>query len=142
MITFRKAAAPDFQAIKEILDEFDFGHPSIRYEDFWAAFAGSEPVGVVNVKDCGSVCYINAVGVRPSYQRRGVARGLLNEILQGIRKPACLYTKMPDFFRRFGFVDTKPPPEILACKFYDCEKCPDRSICVCMMRPANVSTIS
>lgn len=142
MITFRKAAAPDFSAIREMLEELNLGHPSIVYEDFWVAIAGSEPVGVVNVKDCGSACYINAVGVRPSYQRRGVARGLLNEILQGIQKPAWLYTKIPDFFRRFGFVEGKPPQEIPQRGIYNCDRCRDRSICVCMIRPANVSTIS
>lgn len=139
MFIFRKATEPDFPAIGEILDELDIGHPSLVYGDFWIAADGGKLKGVANVKRCGGYFYLSAVGVRSSNQREGVARKLLNIILPKINKPVCLYTKIPDFFRRFGFIEADPPKEIPPREIYDCGKHCNPAICVCMTRSINAS---
>lgn len=135
MISIRRVTDADFPAVDEIMAELNLGHPSISKEDFWVALDGGGILGVANILDCGECHYVSAVGVRRKYQKRGVARALLDEILPRLKKDAYLYTKIPDFFRRFGFAETKAPETIPPREIYSCGKCCDESICLCMMRP-------
>ena len=138
MIIIRPAQQVDFQAIESILDELDLGHQSISMDRFWVAVDGGEVVGVSNIEDCGASCYLSAVGVRTSHQGRGIASRLLNQILEEAHKVVYIYTKIPDYFRRFGFSNSQPSQEIPPREIYDCESCCGSDECVCMVRYPDV----
>lgn len=142
MITIRRALKADFPAIEEIIAEFDLGHPSVSRENFWVAADADQVLGVANIQDCGECYYVSAVGVKREYQEKGVARALVSEILQGLKKDVYLYTKMQAFFRKFGFVESKTPDMIPSREIYNCGKCRDESICLCMVRRFDAAKIS
>lgn len=138
----RPAQEADWPAIAALLGELELDHPLLRCEQFYVAAAGERIAGVAHLEACdGAVAYMSSVGVRRSDQRQGIARALLGDILARARCDVYLYTRIPDFFRRFGFVPTDPPPVIPSREIYDCEACGGRAGCCCMVRRASVSSV-
>ena len=142
MIIVRPAQAGDFPAIDGVLDAMELGHPSMRMSDFWVAEVDGDLAGVVNVADCGASLYVSAVGVLPEYRGQGVAAELLSECLRHATKGMYVYTKIPEFFRRFRFDEAAPPPEIPPREIYGCATCEEAERCVCMMRPPDGAALS
>lgn len=140
MITIRKANPSDYQEIERILKELDIDHPSILPEDFWVAESEGRVVGVTNIKDCGKSIYMSAVGVIESIRGRGVASALIAELLKNsVDKNVYLYTGMPGFFERLGFVPADAPCEIPPHSIYGDGACDGINECVCMVRTGRAS---
>lgn len=142
MITFRPAQEGDFPSIAAILSELELGHPSIRPELFLVAVRGGEIAGVANVEDCGAAIYLSAVGVRSASQGSGVARAMIEGIIGFAKKGIYVYTRIPKFFERFGFVPTDAPACIPPREIYDCDACGGLHECLCMVRKPDAPTIS
>lgn len=142
MITVRPAQTGDFPAIDGVLDAMELGHPSMRMSDFWVAEVDGDLAGIANVADCGASLYVSGVGVLPTYQGQGVAAELLSACLGSATKGTYLYTKIPEFFRRFRFDEAAAPPEIPPREIYDCATCGDVERCVCMMRTPHGAALS
>lgn len=133
-IIIRKPKEEEYQAIESIIDELALGHSSIDYSDFLVAISGGEIAGVVNLKDCGPCVYLNAVGVKKNHQGKGIAKELIRTAIKNSTKEIYLYTKICDFFSKFGFKESAPHPSIPSREIYGCNSCSDLHRCVCMVR--------
>ena len=142
VITLRTAQEADFPAIALVLEELELGHPAIRLELFHLGLSGGEIVAVANVMDCGPSLYMSAVGVRKSSQGGGVARSFLGRLLSGLPKEVYVYTRIPEFFGRFGFEESAAPGEIPPRSIYDCASCGGLNECLCMVRRPYAAVIS
>jgi len=142
VITLRTAQEADFPAIDLILSELELGHASIKMELFHVGISGNGIVAVANVMDCGPSLYMSAVGVKKSSQGGGVARSFLGRLLSGLPKEVYVYTRIPDFFKRFGFKESAAPGEIPPRSIYDCASCGGINECLCMVRRPYAAAIS
>ncbi|MFH0799584.1 MAG: GNAT family N-acetyltransferase [Pseudomonadota bacterium] len=137
MITVRPAQEEDFASIEDLLQGLEIGHPSFSARDFQVASVDGEIAAVANLKDCGACFYLGAVGVAERQQGRGVARKFLDEILAAADRDVYLYTRIPEFFGRFGFGVARAPAAIPPREIYGCEACDGAAACVCMVRRAD-----
>lgn len=138
----RPMCEAEYPVVERILHELELGHPSIPREAFWVAIDAGEIVGISNLATSGSSLYLSAVGVPKQHQGKEIATALLRELLKTARVPVFLYTQIPSFFARLGFVKTASPPEIPPREIYGCEACGGEKQCICMMRRPNASAIS
>ena len=142
MITIRRANNDDLESIASILEELDLGHPSLSFDGFWVVLSGAKIVGVSHIKDCGKSSYLSAVGITQGFQKKGVARFFLNEMLSPLKKNVYVYTRIPDFFAKFGFITADCPAEIPPREIYGCDACEGNHPCTCMVRYCNETTVS
>lgn len=143
MVKIGVASECDYPEIMEMLDLSDIGHPSISPAGFWVARTGGRIAGIAKIEDCGECYYISAVGVRPECRKLGIARTLLDNVLRPLEKEAYLYSKIPDFFAKFGFAGpVSSPASIPPRQIYGCEKCGDEFTCICMVRPSSALKVS
>lgn len=75
---------------------------------------------------------IRSIAVSPEYKGRGAGRILIEALLEEAEhhkiKCVCLFTRIPDFFAKFGFEYASR--EVLPDKIYkDCLKCPRLHAC-------------
>lgn len=137
MLILRKMETVDKAQVSLILNELDIGHPSLKEDDFYMAVDGKMVVGVVNLKDCGKSFYLSSVGVKRSMQGRGCAREMIGKLISTVTKDIYLYTRIPSFFERFGFIRVEPSIEIPPRDIYGCDACEGLVPCECMVRRDN-----
>jgi amino-acid N-acetyltransferase len=75
---------------------------------------------------------IRSIAVSPKYKGKGAGRILIDALLDEVEhhkiKCVCLFTRIPDFFAKFGFQYASR--EVLPDKIYkDCLKCPRLHAC-------------
>lgn len=141
-LVIRPMREEESPAMELILRDLELDHPSIHREDFWVAVDAGEIVGISNLSRFGSSLYLSAVGVSIKHQGKGVATALLREMLKEARAPIYLYTKIPHFFARLGFVSAPPSPEVPPRDISGCEACRDKGQCICMVRRTDDSRVS
>lgn len=129
----RKTRPEDRSRIGDILNELDLAYEALSFDDVWLVEEKGKVLSVAELCDHGDSFLLSAVGTVRSSQGKGIASRLLKMILKDLDKPVYLYTLIPEFFARLGFVpigasDRPPSREI-----YNCATC-DPSRCVCMVR--------
>jgi N-acetylglutamate synthase-like GNAT family acetyltransferase len=129
-------------AVERILEDLELGHPSIPPDRFWVALDAGEIVGVSNLARYGSSLYLSAVGVPVRQRGRRVAIALLGQLLRDARMPVYLYTRIPKFFARLGFVPAPPSLEIPPRSIYGCEACGGAGECISMVRRPDAPGVS
>lgn len=132
----------DRQAIETLLEELDIGHSSLCFGLFLVAVVDGEVAGIAHLEDCGASFYLSAVGVRADLQGMGLGRELIDGVTVGLNKPVHIYTRIPAFFRKVGFVPCEQPSEIPPREMYDCDKCDAGKDCICMVKMPHVSALS
>jgi N-acetylglutamate synthase-like GNAT family acetyltransferase len=133
-ITIRPAVDQDRPGIIKVLDEADLRYSTETLNRFTVAELDREIVGVVRLEEYPDFNFLSSLGVLPSQERKGVASALLQTVLKGKHKPVYLYTIIPAFFLRFGFIASTQFPGLPAREIFGCEQCfPER--CVTMVRP-------
>ncbi len=133
MLNIRPAATADINAIIQILDEADLRYPGENYDGFWLAEKAGRVVGVVRLEEHPDFSFLTSLGVANDSLHQGTAKALLNQVSMQASKPIYLYTIIPEFFRKFGFVIIPRLPSLPAKSPYGCNKCfPDQ--CVTMVK--------
>lgn len=130
----RRAHAREWGEIKEIIRDLDLDHPRLSCENFWVAEADRRIAGIAHLEMCGEGLYLSSVGVSKEKRGLGIARSLMEKILEDTEGRVFVYTIIPDFFRRFGFVEARPPPGIPPREIYNCRSTCDANRCVCMVK--------
>ena len=138
----RKARLPDAVRIHEIIAQFaarDVLLPRSLAEicenvrDFVVAEEAGQIIGCGALHLYGThLAEIRSIAVDPGYQGSGaggwLVRALLAEAAQHRVACVCLFTRIPDFFARFGF--TVANRDELPDKIYkDCLQCPKLYAC-------------
>ncbi len=130
----RPAASRDHAAVLALLRDLELDYPARDLARFHVAERRGEVVGVAELKLSRGIGLLSCVGVREDLQGRGVGRELVARVLDGVACDVYLYTLVPGFFARLGFVDEpSPPPRLPPRAIYGCEAC-DPAACRCMVR--------
>jgi amino-acid N-acetyltransferase len=145
----REAILPDAESIHELISvHYDAGTllpralPEIceNIRDFRVVEEGGQIVG------CGALhlyglhlAEVRSIAVNPLFQKRGAGVMVVESLLQQAKKHkvtgVCLFTRIPEFFSRLGFVAVTR--EEIPDKLYkDCHVCPKLHSCdeVAMLR--------
>lgn len=133
MFRVRPAAREDREEVFSLLGELYLFTLLHIPDEFWIAEADEGIVGVAGLAKYKNVLFLSSIGVKEDYRRRGVAAAILREIFKAAQKDIYLYTIIPHFFERWGFVpapflDGLPPRNI-----FGCEGCTPEC-CVCMRK--------
>ena len=135
---FRRSTDTDSSEIEAVLRDLDLWCPTIMMEGFWVAEEGGRIVAVARLEEAGGCYFLSALGVIPSFRKRGIASELVERMAGERGGETYLYTIIPGLFERLGFEEVSAPDQIPRREAFECDKCePDR--CVCMVRRCDVS---
>ena len=138
MLKIRKANKNDEKSILKILKELDLFYPSLALKDFWVAEKDNKIVGAVKLEELGKFFFLSSLCILPKLQKQGIGSALMKETLKATNKNVCLYTIIPEYFKKFGFRITAPPPFLPSKEPFECEYChPEK--CVCMIKDSHVA---
>lgn len=134
MLRVRKAVHDDQVAIDGLLEELQLAHNALSQEEFWVGEINGEVMAIAQLTEVGEQRVLSSVGVRKAYRRRGVARQLLNTMLEQVDGEVYLFTLEPDIFAAIGFEPAKTPEAVARFRaHYNCDACHTHS-CSCMRR--------
>lgn len=131
MIRIRLARSEDQALITELERKLDLEVPSLESSETWLLEERGELVGLAKMADLGPAYFLSSVGIVPEKRGVGLARRLLQTVLEGRDKDIYLYTIIPEFFFRFGFEATNPPVFLPLRNIFSCHRCePERCLCL------------
>lgn len=133
MITIRRATGEDEKGILELLALLDLMSKFQPLDSFWIALDAEKIVGAVRIGEAEDHAFLSHLGVLDEYRNQDVAKRLIGEATKDISKPVYLYTIIPDYFEKLGFVKTQEPENFTYKRWFRCENCNPKA-CVCMKK--------
>ncbi|MBU0686237.1 MAG: GNAT family N-acetyltransferase [Candidatus Margulisbacteria bacterium] len=128
-----RAQEKDKAQIVKILEELDLLATHQAFGGFWVAKKDGKVVGTARLKEYDNFFFLSSVGVRPGYQKHGIASQLIKELFTKAAKDIYLYTIIPDFFKKLGFKPVSPPAFLPPKDPVECQECiPEK--CTCMVK--------
>ncbi|MFZ5821915.1 MAG: GNAT family N-acetyltransferase [Chloroflexota bacterium] len=110
--TLRPAVEADFPAIRALIRGARINPTGLDWRRFTVAASGSDVIGCGQLKPVpGGLTELASLAVRPASRRQGVARALLEHLLDGSPRPLYLTCRsgLGAFYGKFGFVPLPPP---------------------------------
>ncbi len=97
-------------------------------KDFHVLIENETIVGVVQIAPHTAYYFLSYMATRLGLHNKGLGSHLLSNLLSRLDKPVYLYTIIPEFYQRFGFItiqsqETLPAKDDSVCKFCMPEKC-------------------
>ncbi len=134
-LRIRKARPEDHAAILRLVAALELNYPTMELSCFWLAESDGVLIAVAELKDFETCSLLSCVGVRKELQGRGIGRALIDRVVHEALFPVYLYSMIPGFFRKSGFLNANSlPPDLPPRSIYGCSSC-DPSLCLCLMRP-------
>jgi len=133
MIKIRLARPEDEPLIDYLERRLELEVPYLKINETWLLEVGGELAGLVRITDLGPAYFLSSVGIVPEKRGQGLARKLLETILEGREKDIYLYTIIPEFFFRFGFEKTSPASFLPSRTLFSCHLCEPEK-CFCLVR--------
>jgi len=133
VIKIRLARPEDDPLIAYLERRLEFEVPCFEVNETWLLEARGEPAGLARITDLGPAYFLSSVGIIPEKRGQGLARKLLETILEGREKDIYLYTIIPEFFFRFGFETTAPASFLPSRTLFSCHLCEPEK-CFCLVR--------
>lgn len=131
MIRIRLAKSDEQSLITELERKLDLEVPSLKASEIWLVEEKGKLVGLAKIADLGPAYFLSSLGLLPEKRGLGLARQLLQIVLDGRDKDIYLYTIIPNFFFRFGFEATTPPLFLPSRNIFSCHRCePERCLCL------------
>ena len=136
-ITIGAAREADLEPIKDLLRELDL--PTAGVDEHWRTFLVARDKGrIVGCGGCEAyqvAALIRSVAVRPEYQRHGLGRRIVRQLLdrlasRGLREFYLLTTTAEDYFAKRGFkrIDRdEVHPQLLASRELQ-DACPSTAV--------------
>jgi len=121
----RPALPSEMKTIDEISLRFDLDSNDTAYEQFLVAEIGGRLAGFGRLIQRKNAMELGTVGVLEEYRGKGVAAGIVQELIKKAGKKALyLTTLIPSYFKRFGFekMDTPAPKSMIRKKEW-CDGC-------------------
>ena len=132
-IIVRFALISEIEKIKPYIEEFWLDNEDLYYHKFYIAEINGEPAGFGRIKRYGSICELATLGVLEQYREKGVGKKLVNELIQSADcGKIWLTTVVPEYFKQFGFAESKDIPDEILMKA--------RRVCNRMHRDINNSS--
>ena len=133
MLNIRKSKPEDYNHIYILLNELDLGYESQKYENFYVGEVDSTIVAILELDLYPEYSFLSNVGVTKSMQSNSFASQLINEILNNTNNNIYLYTVIPGFFEKLGFIKCNFNGGLPSRDLYDCHECCIEK-CACMVR--------
>lgn len=134
----RRAQYSDAEAVSGLLTELDLMRPDLSIKEFRVASLEGRIVGIAHVEDVDNAVFISSVGVANELQGRGIEYEMMNTLMAEERRDVYVYTIIPSFFARLGFIEVNAPAYLPERDLFGCDLCEPHK-CVCMMRHSDVS---
>ena len=135
----RLAESADYSAILALLQEMELDYPSRDLTVFWVGELAGRIVAIAELKEVGGSYLLSCVGIREDLRGVGLGRVFVSRVLQSVTRDVYLYTVVPGFFQKVGFVEAKSVPARLPLReIYDCANC-NPAICRCLVRKFDAS---
>ena|ERR1051326_9076356 len=119
-IKLRMAVESDLEEIREKAKQLDLDCSEMRYDDFVVACKANAIAGFGRIKKYSDCMEISTLGVVLSEQKKGIGSMLMKKLLDKLQQDVFVVCVIPEYFSRFGFMETKIFPEVLKKK---CEFC-------------------
>jgi N-acetylglutamate synthase-like GNAT family acetyltransferase len=129
---FRPAKESDEQAIMKIVASQDLLYKTLHFNAFHLAEIDGKIGSVLRLEAFDHFYFLSSLGTDQALEGHGLASGLIQSIQKNITKPIYLYTIIPGFFTRLGFLPLDPPRDIPPRSLYSCVTC-EPLRCVCMV---------
>ena len=130
----RRSVPRDYAGIEALMAALELSYPAMDLRCFWVAEAGDEMVAGAELKEFQACSLLSCVGVREDLQGLDIGRALVEEVVRHARHDVYLYTLVPGFFRKTGFVEAgQLPPDLPPRSMYGCQNC-NPKLCICMVR--------
>lgn len=141
-LRIRAAQPEDYPEILDLLRELELDYPARDLTRFQVGELEGRILAIAELKEYDDFCLLSCVGVREDLQGSGLGLKLVNQVLRDIRKDVYLYTLVPGFFKKAGFVEATSPPAALPPRFiYGCTSC-DPAFCRCLVRKSDEPKVS
>jgi len=123
-LIIKKATFDDFRIIQFYLKKFGLDDVNIEFEQFTAATIKNTMIGFGRIKPYTKLYELSSVGVLENYRSRGIGEKLINSIIEIFpSNDIWITTKIPAYFKRFGFcICHTPPLDIQNKQKYLCSK--------------------
>ena len=102
-------------------------------DNFFIAQKGPEIIAVAKLEEFDGFLFLSSVAVPFKFQKQGIASLFLKKLLKNRHKKIYIYTTIPEFFKKLGFIGTNPIPSLPSKNKLECEEC-NPSLCVCMVK--------
>ncbi len=130
----RPAGPEDYPEILELLRVLELDYPARDLTRFQVGELEGKVLAIAELKEYDDFCLLSCVGVREDLQGSGLGLKLVNRVLKDVRKDVYLYTLVPGFFKKAGFVEAGSPPATLPPRIiYGCTSC-DPTFCRCLVK--------
>jgi len=135
----RPARTEDQAVIIDLLKELELDYPARDLARFLVGEADGKILAIAELKEFGDFCLLSCVGVREDLQGTGIGKVFVNRVLRGLSKDVYLYTLVPGFFNKTGFVEAEHLPAGLPPRLiYGCANC-DPASCRALVRKSDAS---
>ncbi|KAF0133850.1 MAG: hypothetical protein FD145_1060 [Candidatus Saganbacteria bacterium] len=133
MLTFHPADKTDNKKILKILKDIDLFYSGHDMAGFWVAEKDRNIVGIVQVKNFKDYIFLSSLGVPAAEMNKGYGEFILSEIFKKFKNDIYIYTTIPDFFKKFGFLEISSLDFLPAKNAFECDDChPEK--CVAMVK--------
>lgn len=109
--TLRPAVEADFPAIRALIRGARINPTGLDWRRFTVAVSGSGLIGCGQLKPVpGGLTELASLAVQPAFRRRGVARAILEHLLDSSPRPLYLTCRsgLGSLYEKFGFVAVAP----------------------------------
>ena len=142
LLKIRAAQPEDYPDILDLLRELELDYPTRDLTRFHVGELEGKILAIAELKEYDDFCLLSCVGMREDRQGSGLGRRLVSQVLRDVHKDVYLYTLVPGFFKKAGFVEATSPPAALPPRFiYGCSSC-DPAFCRCLVRKSDEPEVS
>jgi len=117
----RPCSENELTVIKYYISQLSLDSIELRHQEFLTARISDKIVGFGRIRNYSGCCELCSLGVLEEFRLKGIGRNLVSELVQKSEMPLYVVTVIPEFFRRFGFIETLTYPEAIAQKLSYCK---------------------
>lgn len=110
-IIIRKANNSDIEKILPYINKFKLDGENVSPEQFIVAEVDNKLAGFGRIKPYEHIHEIASIGVIENHRKLGIGTKIVKHIIEIFpENEIWLTTKIPDYFKQFGFVESINPP--------------------------------
>lgn len=111
-IYIEKASPQDMEKILFYLEEYNLDWENPSFEQFIIARIDKNLAGFGRIKPYKSLYELGSIGVIEEYRGKGIGEKIITQLIKTCNaNEIWLVTKIPDYFKKFGFFESLTPPD-------------------------------
>lgn len=110
-ISLRKASEQDLEQVFRYIKTFLLDDENLVADHFIIAEYSGNFAGFGRIKAYREVYELSSIGVVQEFRRLGIGKAIIEHLIQTFpTNEVWITTKIPEYFIKFGFVETSNPP--------------------------------